>query len=45
MLLLFAPGAPREPYFQALADAAASGKPLSAGDIASLYAEHDTYMV
>ena len=42
MLLLFAPGAPREPYFQALADAAAAGR---VPDIAELYRQHDSYAV
>ena len=45
MLLLFAPGAPREPYFEALAEAARTGKPLSAEEMQALYLAHDTYMV
>jgi mannose-6-phosphate isomerase-like protein (cupin superfamily) len=45
MLLLFTPGAPREGYFEALAEAAASGRALTADDLARLYAAHDTYMV
>lgn len=45
MLLLFTPGAPREPYFEALAEAAAGRRTLDAAALAQLYAEHDTYMV
>ena len=45
MLLLFAPGAPREGYFDALGAAAASGKPITPDELADLYARHDTYMV
>ncbi len=45
MLILFAPGAPREPYFEALAEVARTGKPLSAEEMQALYLEHDTYMV
>ena len=45
MLLLFAPGAPREPYFQALADAVAAGRPITPEQLLRLYAEHDTYAV
>ncbi len=42
-LLLFAPGAPREPYFEALSEVAASGRQLTAEELARLYFEHDTY--
>lgn len=45
MLLLFAPGAPREAYFAELADIAADGPRLSAGQWTELYARHDQYMV
>jgi mannose-6-phosphate isomerase-like protein (cupin superfamily) len=45
MLLLFAPGAPREPYFETLAEAAATGRALSGEELARLYRDHDTYMV
>jgi len=44
MLLLFAPGAPREPYFETLAEIAATGRRLSAEELADLYLRHDTYM-
>lgn len=43
MLLLFAPGAPREPYFEALAEAAAGKRQLTGDDLAQLWLEHDTY--
>jgi mannose-6-phosphate isomerase-like protein (cupin superfamily) len=43
MLLLFAPGAPREPYFKALADSAASGRAMSAEELHELWLRHDTY--
>ena len=45
MLLLFAPGAPREPYFEALADAVAAGRAMTAEELTKLYLEHDTYML
>ena len=40
MLLLFAPGAPREGYFEALAEFAVSGKP-SDEELAEFYLRHD----
>jgi mannose-6-phosphate isomerase-like protein (cupin superfamily) len=43
MLLLFAPGAPREPYFEALAEAAAGSRQLTSDDLTRLWLEHDTY--
>lgn len=43
MLLLFTPGAPREAYFEALAESASSGRPLSREDLLRLWLEHDTY--
>lgn len=45
MLILFAPGAPRERYFEELADITASGRKLSDEEWAELYARHDQYMV
>ena len=45
MLVLYAPGAPREPYFERLAEIVASGLRLSAEEWAELYAEHDQYSV
>ena len=45
MLLLFAPGAPREDYFEELVDIAASGRQLSEQQWTDLYARHDQYMV
>ena len=43
MLLLFTPGAPREPYFDTLADVASSGRQLSRDELLQLWLEHDTY--
>ena len=43
MLLLFAPGAPREAYFEALAARAASGRPWTDEELAALLREHDQY--
>ncbi len=45
MLLLFAPGAPREGYFEELARIAESGRTLSDDEWTELYARHDQYMV
>ena len=45
MLILFAPGAPREAYFEALAEIAASGRQLSDAEWTELYRRHDQYMV
>ena len=45
MLILFAPGAPREAYFEALAEISASGRQLSAAEWTELYRRHDQYMV
>ena len=42
MLLLFAPGAPREDYFETLA-AVASGRVLSEEERIEFYLKHDTY--
>jgi mannose-6-phosphate isomerase-like protein (cupin superfamily) len=45
MLILFAPGAPREGYFEALAEIARSGRQLGKDEWTELYARHDQYMV
>jgi len=45
MLILFAPGAPRERYFEELAEIGASGRELTAEDWAEVYARHDQTMV
>ena len=45
MLLLFAPGAPREAYFEALAAMATSGRQLTAQEYTEFLASHDQYMV
>ena len=45
MLILFAPGAPREAYFAALAQIAASGRQMSDAEWTELYRRHDQYMV
>jgi quercetin dioxygenase-like cupin family protein len=45
MLILFAPGAPRERYFEELAELATTGRQLSDEEWVSLYARHDQYMV
>lgn len=45
MLILFAPGAPRERYFQELAEIGDSGRELSPEEWTELYARHDQYMV
>ncbi|MEI7742548.1 MAG: cupin domain-containing protein [Chloroflexota bacterium] len=44
MLILFAPGAPREQYFMELAGVASTGRTLTAEEWAELYARHDQYM-
>ncbi|MFC7240930.1 cupin domain-containing protein [Catellatospora aurea] len=43
MLILFAPGIPREIYFRELADIAASGRQLSEDEWTELFARHDQY--
>jgi hypothetical protein len=43
MLLLFAPGAPREEYFETLAEAAE--QPMSDEERAAFMDRHDTYWV
>jgi mannose-6-phosphate isomerase-like protein (cupin superfamily) len=45
MLILFAPGAPREEYFMELAAIGASGRELTPEEWADLYARHDQTMV
>jgi mannose-6-phosphate isomerase-like protein (cupin superfamily) len=44
MLILFAPGAPREAYFEELAEVARSGRQLGDEEWTELYARHDQYM-
>jgi mannose-6-phosphate isomerase-like protein (cupin superfamily) len=43
MLILFAPGAPREGYFEGLVDMAASGRRLSEQEWTEFFVRHDTY--
>ena len=45
MLILFAPGAPRERYFEGLAELAQMAERPSAEEMAEFYREHDTYWV
>jgi mannose-6-phosphate isomerase-like protein (cupin superfamily) len=45
MLVLFAPGAPREPYFEELATIRDEGCTLSEEEWTELYARHDQFMV
>lgn len=45
MLILFAPGAPREDYFEELAEIFSSGRTLSDEEWTELFARHDQYMV
>jgi mannose-6-phosphate isomerase-like protein (cupin superfamily) len=45
MLILFAPGAPREAYFSELAERIASGRSFSDEDRASFMARHDQFEV
>lgn len=45
MLILFTPGAPREAYFEELAEIAATGRQLSPDEWTELYRRHDQYMV
>jgi mannose-6-phosphate isomerase-like protein (cupin superfamily) len=45
MLLLFTPGAPREAYFQGLAEIAASGRQPSQEEMTEFYRRHDQFMV
>jgi mannose-6-phosphate isomerase-like protein (cupin superfamily) len=43
MLLLFAPGAPREPYFEFLDEVARSGRQPTQEEWTEFYLRHDTY--
>jgi mannose-6-phosphate isomerase-like protein (cupin superfamily) len=43
MLILFAPGAPRENYFRETAEIAAAGRELSYDEWTELYTRHDQY--
>jgi mannose-6-phosphate isomerase-like protein (cupin superfamily) len=43
MLILFAPGAPREAYFHELAEISATGRQLSFDEWTELFARHDQY--
>lgn len=45
MLILFSPGAPREKYFEGLAEIAATGNRPSDEEMAEYFAAHDTYWV
>ena len=45
MLILFTPGAPREAYFEELAEIAASGREPSDEEMTELYRRHDQFMV
>jgi quercetin dioxygenase-like cupin family protein len=45
MLILFAPGVPREAYFTELAEIGNSGRTMSPEEWTELYARHDQYMV
>jgi len=43
MLVLFAPGAPREEYFRELASISAAGRSLSEDEWTELWARYDQY--
>jgi quercetin dioxygenase-like cupin family protein len=45
MLLLFTPGAPREAYFEGLAELAASGRQPTQEEMTEFYRQHDQFMV
>ena len=45
MLILFAPGAPRERYFEGLAELATLGEKPSEEEMAEFYRRHDTFWV
>ncbi|GAA3015609.1 cupin domain-containing protein [Streptosporangium longisporum] len=45
MLILFTPGAPREAYFEELAEIATGGRTLTDAEWTELYLRHDQYMV
>ena len=43
MLILFAPGPPREEYFTELADIRSSGRTMTDKDWIAVWARHDQY--
>jgi len=43
MLILFTPGAPREEYFETLAELGATGRQFGAEEAAEFFLRHDTY--
>lgn len=45
MLILFAPGAPREDYFETLADLGATGRTMSEEEKQEFFLRHDTFWV
>jgi mannose-6-phosphate isomerase-like protein (cupin superfamily) len=45
MLILFAPGAPREGYFEGLVEMFGSGKPVTPEEYRAFCERHDTYFV
>ena len=45
MLILFAPGAPREGYFEGLTEMAVDGKKMSDEELADFYLRHDNHWV
>jgi mannose-6-phosphate isomerase-like protein (cupin superfamily) len=45
MLILFVPGAPREGYFEGLADLANTGRKPTDEEMAEFYLRHDTFWV
>jgi hypothetical protein len=45
MLMLFAPGVPRESFFEEIAEIAAAKRSLSEPEWAELYRRHDHYVV
>jgi len=45
MLLLFTPGAPREAYFEGLAELGASGRQPTQEEMTEFYRQHDQFMV
>lgn len=45
MLILFAPGAPREQYFLEMAEIARTGRQLTEEEVTEFLARHDQYMV
>ena len=45
MLILFTPGAPRESFFEELAEITASGRKPSEEEMTEFYRRHDQFMV